>query len=100
MVRRSGPHPHHPWLPQKPILTWTPSVYQNGDLIAERRRKWARQLTVTVTDPRDVARAAELRPEFQAQRARRPAFTPVLDTASLARNVELFSVDLGAAPAL
>ncbi|MBX0300972.1 IS21 family transposase, partial [Cryobacterium sp. 1639] len=74
----------------------TVSVHHDGVLIAEHRRKWARQLTVT--DPGHVARAAELRAQFQAQRARRPAVTPVVETASLARYDELFSVDIDAAP--
>lgn len=75
----------------------TVSVHHDGVLIAQHRRKWARQLTVT--DPGHVARAAELRTQFQAQRARRPAVTPVVETASLARYDELFSVDIDAAPA-
>lgn len=74
----------------------TVSVHHDGVLIAQHRRKWARQLTVT--DPGHVARAAELRTQFQAQRARRPAVTPVVETASLARYDELFSVDIDAAP--
>jgi transposase len=76
----------------------TVSVHHDGILIAQHRRKWARQLTVT--DPGHVARAAELRAQFQAQRARRPAVTPVVETASLARYDELFSVDIDAAPVL
>ena len=54
----------------------TVTVHHDGVLIAQDRRKWARQLTVT--DPAHVARAAELR----AQRSRQPAVTPVVETAS------------------
>ena len=72
------------------------TVHHDGVLIAEHRRKWARQLTVT--DPAHVLRAAELRAQFQAQRARRPAVTAVVEMASLARYDELFSVDINAAP--
>ncbi|WP_327013765.1 helix-turn-helix domain-containing protein [Cryobacterium sp. GrIS_2_6] len=72
------------------------TVHHDGVLIANHRRKWARQLTVT--DPAHVLRAAELRAQFQAQRARRPAVTAVVEMASLARYDELFSVDIDAAP--
>jgi Integrase core domain len=71
-------------------------VHHDGVLIAEHRRKWARQLTVT--EPAHVARAAELRSQFQAQRARRPAVTAVVETASLARYDELFRVDIATVP--
>ncbi|WP_309616659.1 Mu transposase domain-containing protein [Salinibacterium sp.] len=71
------------------------TVHHDGVLVAEHRRKWARQLTVT--DPAHVLRAAELRAQFQAQRARRPAVTTVVEVASLARYDELFSVDLDTA---
>jgi hypothetical protein len=72
------------------------SVHHDGVLIAEHRRKWARQLTVT--DPAHVARAVELRAQFQAQHTRRPAVAAVVETASLAHYDELFSVDLATAP--
>jgi hypothetical protein len=71
-------------------------VHHDGVLIAEHHRKWARQLTVT--DPVHVARAAELRAQFQAQRSRRLVVSPVVETASLARYDELFHVDIDAAP--
>lgn len=74
----------------------TVTVHHDGVLIATHPRKWARQLTVT--DPAHVARAAQLRAEFQTQRARRPAVTAVVETASLARYDELFRVDIDAAP--
>lgn len=74
----------------------TVAVHHDGVLIAQHRRKWARQLTVT--DPVHVARAAELRAQFQAQHARRPAVVPVVEMASLAHYDELFSVDLATAP--
>jgi len=67
-------------------------VHHDGVLIAAHRRKWARQLTVT--DPAHVVRAAELRTQFQAQRARRPVITAVVETASLARYDDLFRVDI------
>lgn len=73
----------------------TVAVHHDGVLIAQHRRRWARQLTVT--DPAHVARAAELRAEFQAQRARRPAVTAIVETASLAHYDELFAVDAGIA---
>lgn len=73
-------------------------VHHDGVLVAEHRRKWARQLTVT--DPVHVARAAELRTQFQTQRARRPVVTAVVETASLARYDELFRVDIDAAAAV
>ena len=76
----------------------TVTVHHDGVLIAQHRRKWARQLTVT--DPAHVARAAELRAQFQAQHARRPAVVPVVEMASLAHYDELFSVDLATAPAV
>lgn len=72
-------------------------VHHDGVLIAEHPREWARQLTVT--DPAHVARAAELRTQFQAQLARRPVVTAVVETASLARYDELFRVDIDTAPA-
>ncbi|WP_241978342.1 integrase core domain-containing protein [Cryobacterium sp. Hz9] len=72
------------------------TVHHDGVLIADHRRKWARQLTVT--DPAHVLRAAELRAQFQAQRARRPIVTAVVEMASLVRYDELFSVDIDAAP--
>ena len=74
----------------------TVAVHHDGVLIAAHRRKWARQLTVT--DPAHVARAAELRAQFHAQRARRPAVTAVVESASLARYDELFRVDIDAVP--
>ena len=48
--------------------------------------------------PPSEHRAAELRAQFQAQRARRPTVTAVVEMASLARYDELFSVDIDAAP--
>lgn len=72
----------------------TVTVHHDGVLIAAHPRKWARQLTVT--DPAHVAHAAELRAQFQAQRARRPAVASVVETASLASYDELFSVDIDA----
>ena len=69
----------------------TISVHHDGVLIAAHCRKWARQLTVT--DPAHVVRAAELRTQFQAQRARRPVITAVVETASLAGYDDLFRVD-------
>jgi hypothetical protein len=76
----------------------TVTVHHDGVLIATHPREWARQLTVT--DPAHVARAAELRAQFQAQRARRPVVTAVVETASLARYDELFLVDIDAIPAV
>jgi transposase len=76
----------------------TVTVHHDGLLIATHPRKWARQLTVT--DPAHVARAAELRAEFQTQRARRPAVAAVVETASLARYDELFRVDIDTALAV
>jgi len=70
-------------------------VHHDGILIAEHPRKWARHLTVT--DPAHVARAAQLRAQFQTQRAHRPAAPAVVEIASLARYDELFSVDIDAA---
>jgi len=70
-------------------------VHHDGVLIAEHPRKWARQLTVT--DPAHVARAAQLRAQFQAQRSRRTAVAAVVETASLARYDELFRVDIDTA---
>nr|WP_104125714.1 DDE-type integrase/transposase/recombinase [Cryobacterium sp. Y57] len=70
----------------------TISVHHDGVLIAAHCRKWARHLTVT--DPAHVTRAAELRTQFQAQRARRPVITAVVETASLARYDDLFRVDI------
>ncbi|TFD49911.1 transposase [Cryobacterium sp. Hh7] len=72
------------------------TVHHDGVLIAAHRRKWARQLTVT--DPAHVLRAAELRTQFQAQRARRPPSTTIVEIASLTRYDELFNVDLEPAP--
>ena len=74
----------------------TISVHHDGVLIAAHGRKWARHLTVT--DPAHVARAAELRTQFQAQRARRPVPTAAVETASLARYDDLFCVDFETAP--
>lgn len=76
----------------------TVRVHHDGVLVSEHRRKWARQLTVT--DPAHVARAAELRTQFQTQRARRPVVAATVETASLARYDELFRVDIDAAPAV
>ena len=42
--------------------------------------------------------AAELRAQFQAQRARRPPSTATVEIASLTRYDELFNVDLEPAP--
>ena len=69
----------------------TVAVHHDGVLIAEHRRKWARQLTIT--DPSHVTRAAELRSQFQAQRRKRPPVTAVVELASLAHYDELFGVD-------
>jgi hypothetical protein len=71
-------------------------VHHDGLIIAEHRRPWARQLTVT--DPAHVVRAAELRAQFQAQHARRPVVSAVVETASLAHYDELFSVDVPVVP--
>jgi hypothetical protein len=71
------------------------TVHHDGVLIAAHRRRWARQLTVTV--PAHVVRAAELRTQFQAQRSRRPVVAAVVEMASLARYDELFAVDIDAA---
>ena len=76
----------------------TVTVHHDGALIATHPRKWARQLTVT--DPAHVARAAQLRAQFQTQRARRPAVAAVVETASLARCDELFRVDIDTALAV
>ena len=67
------------------------SVHHDGILIAEHRRRWARQLTVT--DPAHVLRAAELRSQFQAQHRRRPPVAAVVEMASLAHYDELFGVE-------
>ncbi|WP_253259534.1 Mu transposase domain-containing protein [Subtercola boreus] len=69
----------------------TIAVHHDGVLIAEHRRRWARQLTVT--DPAHVTRAAELRSQFQAQHQRRPPAAAVVELASLAHYDELFGVD-------
>ena len=69
----------------------TVAVHHDGVLIAEHRRKWARQLTVT--DPAHVTRAAALRSQFQAQHRRRPPVAAVVELASLAHYDELFGVD-------
>ena len=69
----------------------TVSVHHDGILIAEHRRRWARQLTVT--DPAHVLRAAELRSQFQAQHRRRPPVAAVVEMASLAHYDELFGVE-------
>ena len=69
----------------------TVAVHHDGVLIAEHRRRWARQLTVT--DPDHVTRAAELRSQFQAQRRKRPPVAAVVELASLAHYDELFGVD-------
>ena len=74
----------------------TVTVHHDGTLIATHPRKWARHLTVT--DPAHVVRAAQLRAQFQTQRARQSAVTAVVETASLARYDELFSVDLDTTP--
>lgn len=50
------------------------TVRHDRVLIAAHSRKWARQLTVT--DPAHVLRAAELRAQFQAQRAGGPGSRP------------------------
>ena len=71
------------------------TVHHDGVLIAEHRRKWARQLTVT--DPAHIRRAAEPRTQFKAQRARRHMVAAVVEMASLARCYEVFSVDIDAA---
>jgi len=84
----------------------TVAVHHDGVLIAEHRRRWARQLTVT--DQTHVTRAAALRSQFQAQHRRRPPVTAVVELASLAHYDELFGVDpaldhdraLGATPAI
>ena len=73
-------------------------VHHDGVLIAEHPRPWARQLTVT--DPVHVARAAQLRAQFQTQGSRRPVVAAVVETASLARYDELFNVDANMAPSL
>lgn len=72
------------------------AVHHDGILIAEHRRRWARQLTFT--DLAHALRAAELRAQFQARRARRPTVTAVVVMASLARYDELFNADSDAAP--
>ncbi|MEC5170907.1 Mu transposase domain-containing protein [Glaciihabitans sp. GrIS 2.15] len=69
----------------------TVTVHHDGVLIAEHRRRWARQLTVT--DHTHVTRAAALRSQFQAQHRRRPPVTAVVELASLAHYDELFGVD-------
>ena len=69
----------------------TVAVHHDGVLIAEHRRRWARQLTVT--DPIHVTRAAELRSQFQAQHRRRPPVVAVVELAALAHYDELFGVD-------
>ena len=69
----------------------TVTVHHDGVLIAEHRRRWARQLTVT--DPTHVTRAAALRSQFQAQHRRRPPVSAVVELASLAHYDELFGVD-------
>jgi len=69
----------------------TVTVHHDGVLIAEHRRRWARQLTVT--DPTHVTRAAALRSQFQAQHRRHPPVTAVVELASLAHYDELFGVD-------
>ena len=69
----------------------TVTVHHDGVLIAEHRRRWARQLTVT--DQTHVTRAAELRSQFQAQHRRRPSVAAVVELASLAHYDELFGVD-------
>lgn len=74
----------------------TVALHQDVVLIAQRRRKWAKQLTVT--DPAHVARAAELRAQFEAQHARRPAVVRVVEMASLAHYDDLVSIDLATAP--
>jgi transposase len=80
------------------------AVHHDGVLIAEHRRRWARQLTVT--DPAHVTRAAALRSQFQAQHRRRPPVAAVVELASLSHYDELFGVDpaldraLGVAPAI
>ena len=71
----------------------TAAVYDDGVLLAEHRRRWARQLTVT--DPAHVARAAELRSQFQAQHRRRPSVAAVVELASLSHYDELFGVGTG-----
>jgi len=74
----------------------TVTVHKEGFLIGAHRRKWARQLTMT--DPAHVARGADLRVQFQTQRARRAAVTEVVETEYLARYDELFGVDTDASP--
>lgn len=72
----------------------TVAVHHDGVLIAEHRRRWARQLTVT--EPTHVTRAAELRSQFQAQHRRQAPAAPVaavVELASLAHYDELFGVD-------
>jgi len=69
----------------------TVTVHHDGILIAEHRRRWARQLTVT--DPDHVVRAAELRSQFQAQHRRRSPVAAVVELASLSHYDELFGVD-------
>lgn len=82
----------------------TVTVHHDGVLIADHRRRWARQLTIT--DPAHVTRAAELRSQFQAQHRRRPPIAAVVELASLSHYDELFGVDpaldrpLAAAPAI
>ena len=69
----------------------TVTVHHDGVLIANHRRRWARQLTVT--DPTHVTRAAALRSQFQAQHRRRPPVAAVVELASLTHYDELFGVD-------
>ena len=84
----------------------TVTVHHDGVLIANHRRRWARQLAVT--DPTHVTRAAALRSQFQAQHRRHPPVAAVVELASLAHYDELFGVDpaldrdraLGATPAI
>ena len=69
----------------------TVTVHHDGILIAEHRRRWARQLTITDQD--HVVRAAELRSQFQAQHRRRSPVAAVVELASLSHYDELFGVD-------
>ena len=65
-------------------------VHHDGILVAEHRRRWARQLTIT--DPAHVLRAAELRSQYQAPHRRKEPVAAAVEMASLAHYDELFGV--------
>ncbi|MET4783750.1 IS21 family transposase [Glaciihabitans sp. UYNi722] len=68
------------------------TVSHDGVVITTHERAWARQQTLT--DPAHVAKAAVLRRQFQAVKARPPARPEVVETRDLASYDRVFGVEL------